>query len=221
MNFLKKLPIRYKGELHEVKLINFSVSLDEVLPLVPSGIKVREYGDRAIISMVNVKLKKMRPAGIPESFSFDYQHVAFRLLVDDAELNSGKAKGIYFLKSFTNNSFVVAAGNILSNYRLSKAQINDNYGFELEQGTKFLKYHLNEKAFKGTNELKSEIESIDRAYALDGDRLLKTVIQREKWPIDWVNCLGFETNFFKSAKLLGAFQVNETIDYEWLPATRL
>jgi hypothetical protein len=46
-------------------------------------------------------------------------------------------------------------------------------------------------------------------------------IMREKWPIEWVKCTHFETDFFKTARLEGAFKVKEMIDYEWLPVHKV
>ncbi len=221
MSFLKRIPVIYSGELHKVKLINFSVDLDEVLPMVPQQIKVRNFDGKAIISMVNVNLKHMTIKAFPDLFSLDYQHVAFRLLVDDSEWSKGKAKGIYFLKSFTNKPFVVWSGNLLSHYKLSKAKIHDVHGFDLWQSDKYIRYHLSRKRCKSDEKLKTTIQCIDRAYAVDNDKLVCTRIQREKWPIEPVSCVGFETNFFDSAKLLGAFSVNEVIHYQWLPAQPL
>ncbi|OEJ99722.1 DUF2071 domain-containing protein [Roseivirga misakiensis] len=221
MKFLKKIPITYSGTLNDVKLVNFSVAMDEVLPLVPKEIKVLDFNGRAVISMVNVKLKQMRPSFFPKWLSFEYQHVAFRLLVDDTNLNSGKAKGIYFLKSFTNKPLISVFGNLLSHYKLSNAEIHDVYGFDLWQNKKFLHYNLNEKTPLQKEWLKTSIGAIDRAYAVDNSSIYCTLIQREKWPIEWVNCIGFKTNFFKTAEFLGAFSVNEVIDYKWLPAKKI
>lgn len=216
MKLLKQIPITYKGELHEVKLINFSVNMEEVLPFVPAGIKVRDFDGKAIISMVNVRLRSMRPTGLPRALSFDYQHVAFRLLVEDSPLNEGENKGIFFLKSFSDKPMVVWSGNLMTNYRLSNAQISEDQGFRLDQGENFVRYKLTDEVAAEENELKSMIGAIDRAYAMEEGRLMKTLIQRETWPIQQVDCVDFETNFFRSAKLLGAFEVKETIYYQWL-----
>lgn len=214
---LRQIPITYAGELHEVKLINFSVDMAEVTPHLPGGIKARDFGGRAIISMVNVKLKKMRPAGLPVNLSFGYQHVAFRLLIEDGHLNGGENKGIFFLRSFSDKPLLVWSGNLMTHYRLSNAQISDGETFRLQQGDHFLQYRLTDKVAEGDPALKSMIGAVDRAYAVDGKQLRKTQIQREAWPIQWVDCIEFETNFFESAKLLGAFEVKEVIDYQWLP----
>ncbi len=217
MKLLKQIPITYKGELHKVKLINFSVNMEEVLPLMPAGIKVRDFDGKAIISMVNVQLRHMRPTGLPKALSFDYQHVAFRLLVDDGHLNEGENKGIFFLKSFSDKPMVVWSGNLMTNYRLSNAQISEEDGFRLDQGENFVRYKLTDEAVAKDKELKSVVGAIDRAYAMEEGKLMKTLIQRETWPIEQVSCIDFETNFFRSAKLLGAFEVKETIHYHWLP----
>lgn len=217
MNALKKLPITYQGELHEVKLINFSVNLEEVLPMVPKGIKVRGFDGKAIISMVNVKLRQMRPKGLPPNLSFDYQHVAFRLLIDDGEYNEdGQPRGIYFLKSFTDKPWVAWSGSRFTHYQLSSAQLIDDEKFSLWQGDRFVKYELTEKGADMNEPLKAIIQPLDRAYAMDREQLLRTRIQREAWPIEPVRCQGFETNFFKTASFLEAFEIKEVIDYEWL-----
>jgi len=216
MKALKKLPITYKGELHGVKLINFSVDLEEVINKVPKGIKVRDFDGRVIISMVNVKLKQMRPKGMPKALSFDYQHVAFRLLVDDSEYNDGDCKGIYFLRSFTDKPWVAWSGSHFTYYQLTQAAISESEGFRLAQDSRYVKYKLTKKVAGLERDLKAIIQPLDRAYAVDGQDLLRTKIQREAWPIEPVPCEGFETNFFRTAKYLGAFEVKKMIDYEWL-----
>lgn len=216
MKLLKQIPITYKGELHDVKLVNFSVNMEEVLPLVPAGIKVRDFDGKAIISMVNVKLRNMRPTGLPKALSFDYQHIAFRLLVEDGPLNEGENKGIFFLKSFSDKPMVVWSGNLMTNYRLSNAEINEGSSFNLDQGGRFIRYRLTDKAVPEDKNLKSIIGAIDRAYAIEEGKLMKTLIQRETWPIERVDCTDFKTNFFSSTELLGAFEVKDTIHYQWL-----
>lgn len=119
MSILKRIPIQYRGELHDVRLINFSVALEEVAGNVPPGIRIRDFGGRALISIVDVKLKNMRPVAFP-FFRFQYRHMAFRLLVDDSEYNNGVAKGIYFYRSFTSNPLIVMGGGLFTDYNLGR-----------------------------------------------------------------------------------------------------
>src|SRR5437762_11296068 len=110
MNFLKKLPISFKGELHNIQLINFSIEADEVAPFIPDEIKIRLINSKAMISMVKVELKRMHPTFVPTAMQFNYRHIAFRLLVDDSKLNNGKCKGVFFFRSFTDKPLVVFGG---------------------------------------------------------------------------------------------------------------
>ncbi|WP_189564759.1 DUF2071 domain-containing protein [Pontibacter akesuensis] len=216
---LKKLPIKYVGELHQVRLINFSVDKEEVLPYLPEGLEVRDYNGRALISMVNVKLRNMRPDFMPKALHFDYQHIGFRLLIDDALYSDGAAKGIFFLRSFTEKELMVQGGSWFTNYKLEKASItNAGDTFELRQGSSYLNYKLGDEAQPKANpELKEMVGALDRAYSYIDKELVRVRIMRERWPIEWVTCTGFETNFFQTARFEGAFQVRGMIPYQWLP----
>ena len=223
MDILKKIPIKYVGELHEVRLINFSVEKDEVLPLVPDGLKVRDFKGRALISMVNVKLRNMRPSFLPKAMHFDYQHIGFRLLIDDSQHNEGPARGIHFLRSFTDNTLMVFGGGVFTNYNLEEASISD-YGqtFELRQYQNYLQYNLLDKTPPVVDEeLMRMVGALDRAYSFIDGELVKVQIMRERWPIEWITCESFKTNYFHSARFEGAFQVREVIHYEWLPPQKL
>lgn len=217
MTILKRIPIHYKGELHDVRLINFSVATNEVIASVPRNIKVRSFNGRAMISMVDVKLENMRPVAFP-FLKFNYRHIAFRLLVDDSHYNGGSSKGIFFFKSFTDNLLIVQGGKLMTDYNLEIATIEEN-GNEVtvSQNGKNVKYCLDNASPVIVPELMKTIGALDRAYSVLGDELRVTQIQREKWPIQFVNCSGFENSFFKTAKLEGAFLVNETVYYDWLP----
>jgi hypothetical protein len=221
---LKNLPIKYIGQLHRVKLVNFSVDKAEIEPYLPAGIKIRDFNGRALISMVNVDLRKMHPAFLPSFLHFNYRHVAFRLLIEDSKYNvDSKNKGIYFFRSFSNKPHIVAGGKMLTIYNLELANIkSDDLALDLRKDNKFIKYKLEDKTPAETNAaLKKTIGAIDRAYAVLNNEIYRVEIQREKWPIEWISCKSFETNFFTSARFEGAFAVKEIIDYEWLPLQKV
>ncbi len=217
MNFLKRLPIHYKGELHDVRLVNFSVSIEEVAGMVPAGIKVRDFNGRAMISMVDVKLSDMRPVPYPFP-GFSYRHVAFRLLVDDSQYNGGSAKGIFFLRSFTDKPLIVLGGRLMTDYNLERAMISEiDDEVTITQGANRVRYSLDGASTLMNEMLHDTIGALDRAYAVLGDSIRVTQIQRERWPIQLVDCNVFENTFFKTARFEGAFRVPETIYYHWLP----
>ncbi|MBL7697878.1 MAG: DUF2071 domain-containing protein [Chitinophagaceae bacterium] len=221
MNLLKRIPIHYKGELHDVRLVNFSVDINELKDRIPSTIKIRNFNGRAMISMVDVRLRKMRPVFFP-LFKFNYRHIAFRVLVDDSEYNAGTSKGIFFYRSFTDNLLIVSGGRMLTDYNLESAHIEENEStVTISKGNNFVKYCFDNSSVEGDDKLLTAIGSLDRAYSMLGDSIRVTIIQREKWPIKPVSCSRFENTFFKTARLEGMFRVFETIYYDWLPPTKV
>ena len=170
--------------------------------------------------MVDVKLKNMHPVFVPSFCHFNYRHVAFRLLVDDSTLNEGINKGIFFFRSFANKPFIVAGGKLLTDYNLELAEIEENPDeVIISQGKHYVKYCIDQfiEPSGEKEELKRTVGALDRAYSVLGKTVRVTQIQREKWPIQLVNCSGFENTFFSTADFQGAFRVAETIYYEWLP----
>ncbi|MEL6653813.1 MAG: DUF2071 domain-containing protein [Bacteroidota bacterium] len=225
-NPLKKLPLHFKGELHDIVLVNFSVAMDEVRDRVPESIIAKDFAGRALISMVNVKLKRMRLKGLPPGLGFDYQHIGFRLLVKDRQYTPEveQDRGIYFLDSFTSRPLMAWGGSLLTDYRLQKAEIfNQQHSLDLRCGEQILSYRVaeNEAAEQHNHELLQTVGAIDRAYSTLGSQLRVTQIMREKWPLVPMKALDFRTNFFRSAHLEGVFRVPEVIYYQWLPARNL
>jgi Uncharacterized conserved protein (COG2071) len=223
MSALKNMRLQFTGELHEIHLVNFSVDPAELRDLIPAPLKLRLVHGRAMISMVDVHLRNMRATSKLFPFRFAYQHIGFRVLIEDARWNAEKSnKGIYFLRSFTERPFMAWAGNLLTNYRLENAELVDfPAGLEMQAGDQFLKYHLAGPDLTPDSkllELQQTIGAIDRAWAVENHELQKTQIVREKWPLLPMKCTRFSTNFFETARLEGVFKVPEKILYTWLPA---
>ncbi len=222
MSIFNKPRLQFQGELHDIVLVNFSVDPAEVSELLPKPLELRLFDGRAMISMVDVCLQNMRAKGPLGSFSFDYQHIGFRILVKDAKWNQDASNhGIYFLDSLTDRKLIALGGSMLSNYRLAHASLHQlPQGLDLRQGEKHLHYDFSGPVLQPSQsqiELQKVIGGIDRAWAVENSQLLKTQIVREKWPLEPVSCNRFETNFFESARLEGVFRVPETIHYTWLP----
>lgn len=221
MKALKTLPLRFRGELHNVHLVNFSVDPDEIKDLLPDPLEVHLWKGRALISMVDVQLRHMRPARTGGFLRFNYRHIGMRLLINDQPFhNSYQQKGIFFLRSFTNKAHVVAGGKLMTNFRLEKAELAPYpKGFLLRKGTQYLRYEVDEGPVfpsESTRQLIERIGAIDRAYAVMGPDVYVTQVLRKHWPLEPVPCCGFRTNFFHSAQLEGVLRVPETIHYTWL-----
>lgn len=222
MKSLKNLRLRFQGELQDIHLVNFSVEAAELAGRIPEPIRPRTTAGRALISLVDVSLRNMRVQAAWTPFRFHYQHIGFRVLVQDAQWNSDHAhRGIFFLQSFTDRPAIAWAGNLLGNFRFETAHLaNYPAGLRLEAGKRWLHYHLAGPLLHPDvhiQSLQAQIGDIDRAWAVVGNELRKTQILRERWPLQPMNCIRFGTNFFETARFEAAFRVPEPIHYTWLP----
>ena len=89
--------------------------------------------------------------------------------------------------------------------------------FSLKQGSKHIEYALDPYS-KCSNEpfLHQKIHRIDRVYETNENGILVSKIFKENyWPIEPIKCYYFATNFFKTARFLGAFKVKDNLDYYW------
>jgi hypothetical protein len=168
--------------------------------------------------MVDLKLKNMCPLNVP-FLKFGYRHVAFRLLLDDTEISGiSKPKGVYFLKNFSNQSVFNFIGNVLFKQNSTYASIIENSdAFSLRHRTKRLEYALDPYSkCVGEPFLHQKIHRLDRVYETNENGIFVSKIFKENyWPIEPIKCYYFATNFFKTARFLGAFKVKDIFNYRW------
>lgn len=229
LDALKTLPVSYVGQLHDVELVQFSLDPEEVAPQLPGRLSLRTVGGRAMVSLVNVRLRGMRPSFAPPPFAFSYRHVAFRLLVDDRELDPARtAHGIFFLRSFTDRPLLARAGNLLTHYRLHPAEVRaGEAGLTVRERGRSLSYERGGRpgdpgVFGSWEEARTVLQSLDRAYAVDPrGRIWRTRILRPDWPLEPLPVSSLATDFFATARLECAFRVPEVIPYRWLAPARV
>ncbi len=213
MNWLKSLPITYEGLLKDVKVINFSVALDELAPLMPAGLKAMNFEGRAMISLADLQICEMRPKYLPKWLALNYRHVALRVLVERKKAGSGTEPAIYFLKSFCESACLVCGGGFLTDYRLCKAKIKGGNETSIETPNTFLNYALNSEKDTSDKQDLRRTARLNTAYAVHGEDIWQTQIQPDDWPLEPVNCSAFATNLFKDYRLEAAYEVKGTLDF--------
>ena len=210
--------MNFNAELNDIKLINFSVSLDEVLPFVPSSLKVLQENGRAIISMVDVNLNNIHLKFLP-IIKYGFRYVTFRLLLDDSgfQKNGGNPRGVYFLKSFSNKPILNLFSNLFANYKLTNATFESSFdAYSLKQNRMYIDYALNPySSCRYKDDIYQKINRIDRAYDINKNRVYVSELMKNNWQIEPIKCYHFATIFFKSAHFLGAFKVKDFINHTW------
>lgn len=218
MSLAHRLPLSFRGTLHDVRLVNFSLDYGEAEALLPQPLRAGTFRGRALVSMVSVYLRAMRPAPLPALCGFGYRHVAFRLLLDDSRYTGDRPRGIYFLRSFVRNPLLALGGRLLTDFRFSTARVEQTPGSLLaETDDGFVTARFSDTETNADPELCRLVGAVDRAYAVHNGTMYSVRIQRQSWPLRPLACTHFATTFFHSARFEGAFTVPGIVPYMWLP----
>ncbi len=234
MGVLFTSPLSVHGELHGVKLFNFSLDPNEIVHLIPKPLIPVIHKDRAWVSMVSVYLKKMRPSFFPESLGAAYHHIAFRVLVD-CPARDGLQRGIYFLESFCNRPWFVRMGNLFTDYAFSHATIEENHGvggqvLNVDTGRHKVSAFWSSApgevspngVFERVEEVMDLVGPLVRAFSVNAKGGVDSVaISRERWPLKPIHCTQFKVDRFKSAHFELALQVQHPINYIWSKGHRV
>lgn len=224
LSILKRLPLSFSGELHNTVLLNFSVDHADVLAGIPSQLVPIRYHGRALVSMVSVELRHMRPDGAPRFCRFAYRHVGLRVLVQPREHYKDRSPGVFFLRSFSSAPLLIHSGNIFTDFRFSRADIVQRRGeFRLHSAMGELSFRM---GFADTVEnpdtgLLKLIGSLDRAYSVRNGRVFVLRIERRHWPLQPVYADMPTNSLFSSARFECACRVPGVIHYRWLAPQEL
>ncbi len=223
----RNLPLSFCGSLFNIKLVQFSLAVEEARHHLPDGFDPVVRRGRAIVSLANVQLERMRLTWMPRWLGFNYRHVAFRFLVDaSGAIGSATEPGIFFVRTFTDRAWLARAADWLTYYRVTPARIHTTAdSMLLEQGNRRIAYHLasadteprlHGPAIETWPEATSLVQPLDHAYGVTPrGQTVMTHVQRPGWPIRPMEVVGFSTNFFETAQLECGFRIDQHVPYVW------
>lgn len=199
------------AELHQVRLIRFSVDPDEVQEQLPAGLRAHSVNGRAQLSFLHVEFRRKQPLWLPQAGGKSERYAAFQLMVtNSANTNAG----VHVLHTFTDKRLIqlTVTDWIDRKPRAAKFQALDTM-LELRAGEHYLNYALD--FGKMATNATTPLNAIGKAYTLCRRLVSGNLFQPDQWPLRQVDSYLFETNFFSSAALIGAFVVDAPLRYEW------
>ncbi|MBW8687922.1 DUF2071 domain-containing protein [Chitinophaga rhizophila] len=90
-------------------LINFTASPEAVQTILPAGFRPKLYNGHAIAGVCLIRLKHLRPKGVPAIFGLSSENGAHRIAVEWEE-NGITREGVYMPRRDTSSKFNVLAG---------------------------------------------------------------------------------------------------------------
>lgn len=130
-----------KGTIDRRILINFQVDQDVVAKFLPSPFRPKLVKNKAIVGICLIRLKGIRPKGLPEAVGISSENAAHRIAVEWTEEGQIK-EGVYIPRRDTSSKLNSFAGgwlfpgvHQLANFKVEESGGNYSIGFESEDGT--------------------------------------------------------------------------------------
>ncbi len=124
LSFLKNHPFAVEAFFESSLVLAFAIPKAEIEHLIPECLSLDLFEDKyAFIAVAMVQTKALRPKGLPEFMGNDFFLIGYRVFVRYTN-NAGRSmRGLYILKSETDNRKMEFFGNIFTNYNYESIDI--------------------------------------------------------------------------------------------------
>lgn len=119
MPLFQKNPLTIYGRLERCWLFTFQTSPTAARRSLPAVLEPIIHNGFAFWNVVITRLRSMRPRPLPARMGVSYWHAAYRLYVRFHPPAASPIDGLYFVRSDCDSRLICAAGNVLTDFRLS------------------------------------------------------------------------------------------------------
>ena len=151
-NGIKNHPFAVEATFDASLVFTFAIPKEQVRPLVPIHLQLDTFQDKfAFIAIAMVQTRNLRPKGFPVFFGKDFFLIGYRVFVRFTNDKGKNLRGLYILKSETNNRQMESLGNIFTHYSYTTTditfkQVDDQLSVISEQSQ--FSVHANQTAGK-------------------------------------------------------------------------
>ncbi|TAM97854.1 MAG: hypothetical protein EPN39_10310 [Chitinophagaceae bacterium] len=235
MKTLKNHPFAVEAFFENSLVLTFAVPQEQLQKLVPECLELDTFQNKwAFIAMAMVQTIELRPKGFPKFMGNKFFLVGYRIFVRFTNKAGRRLRGLYIIKSETDNKKMEFLGNIFTHYNYTTTDIK-----QTTEGTLKKIYSEKSKFNLVIEKTESEINIPFNSPFLDWkdarkfagplphtftyDPKDKTVLiiegVRQNWRPEPVNVKSYKFDFLNSLNLQGvvlanAFQI-KNIPYYW------
>lgn len=124
-SFLKNHPFAVEAFFESSLVITFAVPKEQVQQLIPACLELDTFeGKWAFIAVAMVQTKSLRPKGFPKMFGNNFFLIGYRLFVRFTNQAGKHLRGLYILRSETDNRKMEFFGNIFTHYNYTTTDIH-------------------------------------------------------------------------------------------------
>ncbi|MBO0791469.1 MAG: DUF2071 domain-containing protein, partial [Ktedonobacteraceae bacterium] len=114
---INRLPITMKTTFQDVLLLTYAVPPPLLAELLPAYIHPYIHNHMSYISIVVGNMRGMRPGVLPEFLGTNYYQIVYRAVVCLRDLEGHERRGVFFLRSDSNDPVMSYFGNRLTEFR--------------------------------------------------------------------------------------------------------
>jgi uncharacterized protein YqjF (DUF2071 family) len=132
--FLKNHPFAVEAFFESSLVLTYAIAKEELEELIPACLELDVYDNKwAFIAVAMVQTKGLRPKGFPKFMGNNFFLTGYRIFVRYTTNEGKKLRGLYILKSETDQKKMQFFGNIFThyNYTTTDISINKNEGNQI------------------------------------------------------------------------------------------
>jgi hypothetical protein len=129
LQLLKRHPLPMAAFFRHSLVLTYALRPQALRPLLPQGLVLDTFRDRAFLAIALVQTRNLRPAFLPAALGGNFFLSGYRIFTRLAA-GVGSRRGLRILRSDTDSKWMVRAGNLLThyNYRLCQADLQNSDG---------------------------------------------------------------------------------------------
>lgn len=235
MGYLKTHPFAVEAYFKESVVLTFALPKEKLKLLIPACLELDTFQDKwAFVAIAMVDTKALRPKGFPKFLGNDFFLSGYRIFVKYQDVRGKRLRGLYILKSETDQLKMKWLGNLFSHYKYTKIDINykETPGIKTISSQKSA-FHVCIKSnvdtvkipenspFKEWKEARRFAGPLPFTFSFDEENNQVTIIEgvRQYWKPSPLSIKDYHFDFlqqdnFKGAVLASAFVVRD-IPYYW------
>lgn len=125
LSFIQDHPFAVEAFFETSTVLTFAVEKGELEHLIPECLTLDTFQDKwAFIAIAMVQTKELRPKGFPKFMGNDFFLIGYRIFVRYKNQTGKSLRGLYIIKSETDNKTMEIFGNIFTHYHYTTTDIS-------------------------------------------------------------------------------------------------
>ena len=121
---LKRHPFAVKAHFDFSLVLTYAFPKEILTPLLPPGIELDNFGDYGFVAVAMVQTNKLRPFFVPAFMGKNFFLSGYRIFVKYHTLKGKRYRGLFILRSDTDNSTMQTFGNLLTHYNYHTIKVS-------------------------------------------------------------------------------------------------